>query len=70
MKNRYIIKVSRELLKEALGIPDDTDIMGVYQNLDTFNSETLQIKLGGPRLPEIPIRPWCVHLRCCLLLGN
>lgn len=53
MRNRANIRITLEALKQALGIPDDVAITGVYQSPNDFDTNTIKIGLEGDCLPQV-----------------
>ena len=54
VKKRANLVVTHELLKEALGIPEELQIVGIWQDSPMFKSDQMSIALLGEGLPECP----------------
>ena len=54
MKKRANLVITHELLKEALGIPEELQIVGIWQDAPMFQSDQMLVALSGEGLPETP----------------
>lgn len=47
------IRVSHELLRDALALPDDVDIWAVYPSMPSDPTREAMLYVTSPRLPEV-----------------
>lgn len=52
-----VIKITFKLLREALKIPDDIAIEGVFMTVEDFQANTFTVKVNGERLGRLVSGP-------------
>lgn len=52
-RNRIIIDVTADLIRECLGVPENISVVGIFQDRNAFDSNTISIMLEGDGLPEV-----------------